>query len=262
MEVGTAMVKPRILIMRVAGTNCDMETGWAFELAGGIPERVHINRIKKGEKKMKDYQVLVIPGGFSYGDDISAGKVLANEIRHNIGGDVNLFIGAGKPVIGICNGFQVLVKSGILPYAGKQSVTLGWNDSARFEDRWVYLKIEDSASPFFRGMPPVIKLPVAHAEGKLMAESGAVLKKMEEDKLVLFRYCAPDGSLKGYPHNPSGSAGGIAGIASESGLVVGMMPHPERAVLRCLHPDRHRDEGGDDYGDGFKFFKNVVEYVK
>lgn len=261
MEVGTAMVKPKVLVMRVAGTNCDMETEWAFKLAGGLPERVHINRIKKGGKKMKDYQVLVIPGGFSYGDDISAGKVLANEIRHNINDDINLFIEEGKPVIGICNGFQVLVKAGILPYAGRQSVTLGWNDSARFEDRWVYLKIEKTASPFFKGFPPVIKLPVAHAEGRLLAENGSVLKKIEDDKLVLFRYCAPDGSLKGYPYNPNGSAGNIAGLTSPDGLVVGMMPHPERALLRYCHPDWHSDEDGDAFGYGFSFFKNVVDYV-
>ncbi len=263
MEVRFEMVKPRILVMRVAGTNCDRETEWAFRLAGGLPQRVHINRIKRGEVKMRDYQVLVIPGGFSYGDDISAGKVFANEIRHNIGNDINLFIEEGKPVIGICNGFQVLVKAGILPYPGRQSVTLGWNGSARFEDRWVHLKIEESVSPFFRGFPPVIKLPVAHAEGNLITENEDVLKKIENDRLVIFRYCAPDGTLKGYPYNPNGSTANIAGLASASGLVVGMMPHPERALFRCFYPDWHRDEkNGDVFGYGYMFFKNVVNFFR
>ncbi len=263
MEVRAAMVKPRILVMRVAGTNCDMETEWAFSLAGGLPQRIHINRIKKGEVKMKDYQVLVIPGGFSYGDDISAGKVFANEIRYNLSDDINLFVEEGKPVIGICNGFQVLVKAGILPYPGRQSVTLGWNDSARFEDRWVYLKIEESVSPFLKGLPPVIKLPVAHAEGKMITGNKDVLKKIENDRLIIFRYCAPDGTLKGYPHNPNGSEANIAGLTSASGLVLGMMPHPERAVSRYLYPDWHRDKkNGDGFGYGFRFFKNVVDYVK
>jgi len=255
------MVKPKVIIMRVAGTNCDAETEWAFRLAGGAPERIHINSIKKGEKRIKDYQVLVIPGGFSYGDDISAGKVLANEIRHNMSEEISRFMDDGKPVVGICNGFQVMVKAGILPYAGRQSVTLGWNDSARFEDRWVYLKVEESASPFFRGLPPVIKVPVAHAEGRLMAENDSVLKKIEEDRLVLFRYCAPDGSAEGYPHNPNGSAHNIAGLTSANGLVVGMMPHPERALLRYLYPDWHRGRDGEEFGYGFRFFKNIMEYA-
>jgi phosphoribosylformylglycinamidine synthase subunit PurQ / glutaminase len=262
-EERAEMVKPRILVMRVAGTNCDRETEWAFMLAGGLPERVHINRIKRGEVRMKDYQALVIPGGFSYGDDISAGRVLANEIKYNIGGDIRDFIGEDKPVIGICNGFQVLVKSGILPYEGRQSVTLGWNDSARFEDRWVYLKIEESVSPFLKGMPPVIRLPVAHAEGRLITEDEDVLRKIQDDRLVIFRYCGPDGSIKGYPYNPNGSMGSIAGLTSPNGLVLGMMPHPERAVSRHLFPDWHRDGGNtEETGYGYIFFKNVVNFFK
>lgn len=262
MEVRITMVKPRVLILRVAGTNCDNETEWAFRLAGAEPERVHINRIKRGEKKLSDYQALVIPGGFSYGDDISAGKVLVNEIKHNMGEDIDRFIGAKKPLIGICNGFQVLVKAGLLPWQGKQAVTLGWNDSARFEDRWVYLKTEKNASPFLKGFPPVIKLPVAHAEGKFTVDGDATLKKIEDDRLVFFRYCSPDGGQAEYPHNPNGSTGAIAGLTSASGLIVGMMPHPERALLKCFYPDSGEDEDGEEYGYGCRFFRNIVEYIK
>ncbi|HOL21604.1 MAG TPA: phosphoribosylformylglycinamidine synthase I [bacterium] len=254
------MVKPRVLILRVGGTNCDRETEWAFEIAGALPERVHINRIKEGNKKLNDYQVLVIPGGFSYGDDISAGKVLANEIRHNLKDEIKRFIEDKKPVIGICNGFQVLVKAGILPWNDKQDVSLGWNDSARFEDRWVYLKIEDTKSPFFKGLPPVIKLPVAHAEGKFIPESEDILKRIEVEKLIIFRYCDADGNLKGYPYNPNGSINNIAGISSPDGLIVGMMPHPERAVLRYYYPDWHREENREEEGYGFIFFRNIVKY--
>lgn len=254
------MVRPRVLILRVGGTNCDRETEWAFSLAGAIPERVHINILKKGIKKLNDYQILVIPGGFSYGDDISAGKVLANEIRHNIRDEINRFIEEKKVIIGICNGFQVLVKAGILPWNDKQVVSLGWNDSARFEDRWVYLKIEESVSPFFKGMPPVIKLPVAHAEGKFIPESMDIIQKIENEKLVSFRYCDADGSLKGYPYNPNGSVNNIGGISSPDGLIVGMMPHPERAILRYYEPDWQREEDKEEAGYGAIFFKNVVDY--
>ncbi len=256
------MVKPRVLILRVAGTNCDNETEWAFRLAGAEPERVHINRIKSGEKKISDYQALVIPGGFSYGDDISAGKVLVNEIKHNMGEDIDRFIRDKKPLIGICNGFQVLVKAGLLPWQGKQAVTLGWNDSARFEDRWVYLKVEESASPFLKDFPPVIKLPVAHAEGKFIVDSDATLKKIDDEKLVFFRYCSPDGGPAEYPLNPNGSTGAIAGLTSADGMIAGMMPHPERALLKYFYPGQDEDENAGEYGHGFRFFKNVVEYLK
>jgi len=254
------MVKPRVLILRVGGTNCDMETEWAFHLAGASPERVHINRIKEGSKKLKDYQVLVIPGGFSYGDDISAGKVLANEIRHNLKEEIEIFIEEKKPVIGICNGFQVLAKSGILPWNGRQVVSLGWNDSARFEDRWVYLRIEETASPFFKGMPPIIKLPVAHAEGKFIVSDEEVLQRIEKGKQVVFRYCGPDGSLSGYPYNPNGSVKNIAGISSLDGLIVGMMPHPERALLKYYYPDKYKEKDKEELGYGYIFFKNIVSY--
>ncbi|MCX8082479.1 MAG: phosphoribosylformylglycinamidine synthase I [bacterium] len=255
------MVKPRVLILRVGGTNCDRETEWAFALAGGIPERVHINRLKDGSKKLNNYQILVIPGGFSYGDDISAGKVLANEIRHNLREEIKRFIEDKKPVIGICNGFQVLVKSGIFPWEGRQVVSLGWNDSARFEDRWVYLKIEKTVSPFFKDMPPVIKLPVAHAEGKFIPKNKAVLERIEKGRLVIFRYCDADGNPAEYPFNPNGSINNIAGISSPDGLIVGMMPHPERAILKYYYPDWQNKRTKEEAGYGLIFFRNVVKTI-
>lgn len=252
------MVKPKVLIIRTAGTNCDFETGWAFELAGAIAERVHINLIRQNKKRLKDYQVLVIPGGFSYGDDISAGKVLANEINFNLHDEVMGFAMAGKPMIGICNGFQAMVKAGLLPSLSKQAVTLSWNDSAKFEARWVHLSVEKSASPFFNGLPTVIQLPIAHAEGKFIAESAEVLAKIEKDKLPVLRYCNREGELSGYPSNPNGSANNIAGICDITGMILGMMPHPERCLFEYFYPERTGRENGRSPGFGLKIFQNIV----
>ena len=255
------MKKPKVLIMRAAGTNCDRETEWAFQLAGAAPERVHVNELVRGTRALKEFQILVIPGGFSYGDDIAAGRVLAGELRHKLWDGLREFVARGKPVLGICNGFQVLVKSGLLPFSGRQQVTLGWNDCGRFEDRWVHLNVEDSVSPLMRNLPAVIRLPVAHAEGKFIAADNGVLGRLDRNKQVVFRYIAPSGERKGYPWNPNGSVGNIAGICDESGLVLGMMPHPERCLLRYQYPDWQRMSEKGDAGVGFFIFRNVVEYV-
>ncbi|MCX7916696.1 MAG: phosphoribosylformylglycinamidine synthase I, partial [bacterium] len=217
-------MKPKVLILRVAGTNCDFETEWAFNLAGAFAERVHINQIINGEKKLSEYQILTIPGGFSYGDDIGAGKVLANQIKLKLWEEIEKFIERKKVIIGICNGFQVLVKSGILPFNTEQLVTLEWNDSGRFEDRWVYLKVEKNISPFFEGLPEIIRMPVAHAEGKFLPKNKKVIEKLERNKQVILRYCNKNGELCSYPYNPNGSIGNIAGICSKNGLIIGMMP--------------------------------------
>ncbi len=258
MEVGLKMVKPRILILRTAGTNCDFETEWAFSLAGGLPERVHINAVRRRMKSLKDYQVLVLPGGFSYGDDIAAGRVLANEIRYNLGNEIQQFVSSKKPVIGICNGFQVLAKSGILPDSGRQQVTLSWNDSARFEARWVYLRVEKSRSPFFKGLPPVIRLPVAHAEGKLMVSEDNILQRIEEQGLTVLRYCDSEGNPAGYPFNPNGSVNNIAGLCDEGGMVLGIMPHPERCLFEYFYPGIPGKESRKSEGYGLKIFRNIV----
>lgn len=253
-------MKVKVIILRVAGTNCDFETEWAFTLAGASVERVHINQIIRKEKKISDYQILVIPGGFSYGDDIAAGKVLANQIRMKLWDEIEKFISEKKVILGICNGFQVLVKSGILPFNSEQVVTLEWNDSGRFEDRWVYLKVEENLSPFFKGLPDIIRMPVAHAEGKFLPKDKKVLKEIEKNKQVVLRYCDRNGNLTGYPYNPNGSIGNIAGICSKDGLIIGLMPHPERAILKYYYPDFLKNEEKDDFTPSFKIFKNMVKY--
>ena len=254
-------MKPKVLVLRAAGTNCDGETAHAFELAGGKPELVYIDRLRA--MNLTRYQILVIPGGFTYGDDIAAGKVLANEIENRYRDRFLAFLGGGGLMLGICNGFQVLVKCGILPgnagYFRRPSVSLITNDSKRFEDRWVWLKVWRERSVFTHGIKPVIYLPVAHAEGKFVTKDRKVLKQVE--KQVVFQYVDERGRTARYPDNPNGSVLGIAGICDPTGRVLGLMPHPERHVSRIQHPCRTRQRV-DDEGDGLAIFKNAVNYFK
>lgn len=255
-------MKPRVIILRTAGTNCDYETEYAFKLAGARAERVHINRLIEGSVRLDDYDILAIPGGFSYGDDISAGVLLANELRYKLRDQVERFIEEGKLIIGICNGFQVLVKTGLLPrfegMEGKQLATLHLNDSAKFECRWVYLRLESDRCVFTKGLKPIIYLPVAHAEGKFIAPND-VLDKLEENGQVVFRYVDEEGRIAGYPYNPNGSMRNIAGICDPTGRIFGLMPHPERYVWRYQHPRWTREELPEE-GDGLAIFKNAVRY--
>lgn len=262
--------KPRTIIIRTAGTNCDYETQAAFELAGSTAERVHINRIIDGTVRLEDYQILAVPGGFSYGDDIASGKILANELRNRLGDALQAFATAGKPIIGICNGFQVLVKMGLLPdpAAFRQTATLTFNDSDKFESRWVYLKrhgagekSEAKQSPclWTRNMPEVIALPVAHGEGKFVTADKKALDTLEKNNQVVFRYCDERGKNTAYPLNPNGAVNAIAGITNSVGNVFGLMPHPERYIYRWQHPGRCASEG--EYGWGLNIFKNAVTII-
>ena len=263
------MTKPKTLILRTAGTNCDKETKFAFELAGSVAELVHINEIISGSVKLPDYQILALPGGFSYGDDVAAGKILANELRFKLGEVLNKFIKEGKLIIGICNGFQILVKAGILPGNGdfQQDVSLVINDSGKFEDRWVYLKSQKSKVKtqnkcvWTKGLPEIIYLPVAHGEGKFITKDKAVLVRLKNNCQVVFQYCNREGKLSDYPDNPNGSVDNIAAISDESGRIFGLMPHPERHILGTQHP-RWTREGLKKYGDGLAIFRNGVEYAK
>lgn len=263
----------KVLILRTAGTNCDLETEYGFRLAGTLPERVHINRLLEGSISLGDYAMLVIPGGFSYGDDLSAGKVLANELRFKLREKVYAFAETGRPIIGICNGFQVLVKTGLLPFfrtpqksfkglsATAPSATLTFNDSGKFEDRWVYLCCVGS-SPLLAGLSDkVISLPVAHGEGKFLVKREEDFSRLKEKGQVVFQYASPDGTpAEKYPDNPNGSQWAIAGITNEQGNVLGMMPHPERFLSSHLHPRWTRKEGRN--ADGLNLLKSFVHYVK
>jgi phosphoribosylformylglycinamidine synthase I len=251
------MAKVRTLILRAPGTNCDVETSFALEQAGAVVDSAHVNELVRRDKLLSNYQILVAPGGFTYGDDISAGKILANELRLKLGGDIQDFIERGGLILGICNGFQVLVRAGILPSAEGNHLTLAGNDSNRFECRWVYLKVnQKSPCLFTRGMS-TIALPVAHGEGKLVADA-ETLGSLN----VVVRYADDKGNVKaGYPYNPNGSVDNIAGICDESGRVFGLMPHPERFLRWAQHPHWTR-EAVREHGDGFGIFRNAVEWVK
>lgn len=264
------MKKPKVLILRTAGTNCDLETEQAFRLAGGDTARIHINRLMENKIKLSEYDILAIPGGFSYGDDIASGKVLANELRYKLYEQIKTFSATGKPVIGICNGFQVLVKSGLLP--GFETIdqelqaTLSFNDSAKFEDRWVYLKISNIKSQiskclWTKGIKKIIYLPVAHGEGKFIPKDECVLEQLKKNGQIVLQYVDEKGKLAGYPDNPNGSIENIAGICNPAGNVFGLMPHPERHVTKYNHPQWTRKKLPEE-GDGLAIFRNAVEYVQ
>ena len=254
------MSKVRTLMIRAPGTNCDVETAFAFEQAGAAVTPVHINRLIRGEEHLTDYQILVVPGGFTYGDDISAGKVLANELRLNLGAEIKRFVADGKLILGICNGFQVLVKAGVLPGLpddGSPRLTIGANDSGKFECRWVHLAVDEkSPCVFTRGIEH-LELPVAHGEGKVIADP-EVLPRLN----VTLYYTDENGdSSAGYPCNPNGSDGNIAGLCDPSGRIFGLMPHPERYVRGTQHPQWTR-KGAREHGDGFQIFANAVSWAQ
>lgn len=258
-------MNPRALILTGFGINCDRETAYAFERAGGEAERVHLNDLIDAPERLRDFQMLAVPGGFSFGDDIASGRVLANRMRYRLGDALRAFVDDGKLVIGICNGFQVLVKMGLLPGNGggfTQEVTLTHNDSARFEDRWVWLET-DTATPcvWVRDIDTV-ELPIRHGEGKFMAPP-AVLERMRANGQIALRYAKRRGGpAKGsYPENPNGSDDDIAAVCDASGRVFGLMPHPEAFLDRTNHPRWTRESLPED-GAGLRIFQNAVEYAR
>ncbi len=263
------MIKPKVLILRTAGTNCDMETQYAFEKAGADADRTHINRVMENKALLKNYHIIAIPGGFTYGDDIAAGKIFANELYFSLKCEIDNFIKEGKLIIGICNGFQVLVKAGLLPAferngdaAGlrQTDATLTFNDSGKFEDRWVYLKACSGKTPFVTENDNIY-IPVANGEGKFVTKDAGTLQKLEDSKQIIFKYVDKNGDETGYPWNPSGSMANIAGICDSTGQVFGLMPHPERHVEPTQHPAWTRD-GLQDEGAGSVIFRNAVNYIK
>jgi phosphoribosylformylglycinamidine synthase subunit PurQ / glutaminase len=269
------MNKVNAIVLRAAGTNCDRETCHALKLAGADSvDLVHVNELIRGEKKLGRYHIMAFPGGFSYGDDVSAGKIFAVQLKHKIWDDVKRFDDEGKLIIGICNGFQVLVKLGLLPGVSasgepvyEQTATLGWNNSGRFECRWVYLKPAGKNCLWTAGLPRVIQLPIAHAEGKFMTGGRKLLERLEKNSQVAFRYVDGKGKeIAAYPYNPNGSVGNIAGITNPKGNVFGLMPHPERFISKYQHPAWTRAETAGMFkkeeGAGLRIFRNAVNYAR
>jgi len=267
------MAMPRSLILRAPGTNCDVETAHAFARAGAAPTTLHLNRALDNPRVLDEFQILCIPGGFSYGDDVAAGRIFGNQIQHHLADQLREFRERGKLVLGICNGFQVLMRAGILFSESAASAsaapqaqpappaTLAWNDSGKFEARWVRLKVTSATCVFFRGIDTMY-LPVAHAEGKLVVRDAATLSGLEARGQIVLRYARLDAAqdtAEQYPDNPNGSTAAIAGMCDATGRVCGFMPHPERHIDRTQHPRWTRGEGADE-GDGLRVFRNAVEY--
>lgn len=256
----------RVLILHAPGTSRDRETALACTLAGGRPEIVHLNQLLAGERVLSDYGFLVLPGGFSYGDDLGAGALWALDLLERLGEDLQRFVADGRPVLGIGNGFQALVKAGLLPGAESvpvgarsprpypRAATLAPNRSGRFECRWVYLQPEaDSRCLFTRGLQEALYLPVAHGEGSFVPQDPALVASLRAAGQVALSYVDAEGNLAGYPYNPNGSAGNVAGVCNPAGNVLGLMPHPEGHIFPYQHPRWTRGEAG---GMGLALFEN------
>ena len=261
------MSQPRVLLLRTAGTNCDRELAFAFSLAGAQVEALHINALLKDPAQLHAFQVLGFPGGFSYGDDIASGKILANQLIHHLKQPLRTFVDEGKLVIGICNGFQVLVKSGLLPGPMPQlapedwhPTTLTYNTQGRFEDRWVKLRCVSKKCAWLPADGTLVDFPIAHGEGRFVTRDAAVMAALRANDQVAFEYANPDGTrATEFPALPNGSQEAIAGICDITGRVLGLMPHPERAVQVEHHPLFTRGAGR---ADGRIVFDTALQYLR
>ncbi len=259
-------MRPKALVLHAAGTNRDPDVCTALSLAGADPEIVHLNMLRAGERHWEDYSMLVIPGGFSYADALGAGRLLALDLTSYFADEAGAFVDAGKPVIGICNGFQALVKSGLLPdgmarasEAGR-SATLAHNEKGRFECRWVRLAPVSKTCLWTKSLAEGVFCPVAHGEGRFLVDSDATLDQLRDRDQIAFVYARPDGCPAGgeYPANPNGSVADIAGICNREGTILGLMPHPENNV----HPrSRARSVPGVPVSGGLGLFRSGVAYA-
>lgn len=271
------MTRPRVCVLRAPGTNCDVETAFAFDACSADADRVHLFRLLENPDRLLGYQILCIPGGFSYGDDVGAGVILSQHLRGKLGDAMRRFLSSDRLMLGICNGFQVLLKSGILPGASVEppsdesappSATLTWNENGRYTALWVTLSVNRTDNAFLRGIDR-IEMPIAHAEGRFVVNQDADLNAMRERGQVALTYCVsdtadesaetPDDGVLPYPFNPNGSVANVAGLSDQSGRVLGLMPHPERFLHATQHPEwtRRRLTGE---GEGMRIFRNAVDY--
>ena len=260
----------KVCVLRIEGTNCEDEMYQAFKTVGASPEKVHLKQLigqtsSELRRNIEDYDILAFPGGFSAGDYVRAGAIFAARIRSAIGPQVKKFVEAEKPVLGVCNGFQILVELGLLPaldetMSSEPTAALYRNDSSRFECRPTLLRNDNRGKCIFTSEIPkkkVLMIPSAHAEGKLLSMDPKFVDRLEENDQIVFRYVAPEGEAK-YPWNPNGSPSDIAGICNPAGNVLGMMPHPERVLTRFTHPDWTRGYETEE-GDGLAVFRSVMK---
>jgi phosphoribosylformylglycinamidine synthase len=256
----------RVLLLRTAGTNCDRELDHAFTLVGASVESLHINTLLAKPQRLAEFQILAFPGGFSYGDDIASGKILANQIIHHLKTPLRQFVDGGNLVLGICNGFQVLVKSGFLPGPMPQiaaddwhPTTLTYNSHGRFEDRWVKLRSISRKCAWLPEQPITLDVPIAHGEGRFVTRDPAILEALRANDQIAFEYVNPDGTrATTFPTLPNGSTESIAGICDTTGRVLGLMPHPERVLHAENHPLFTRGQGKP---DGLLIFQTAIQYL-
>ena len=260
-------MRPSVLVLHVPGTNRDHDAAEACARAGGDPEILTIGELLSGARKLDEFRMFLLPGGFSFGDDLGAGQVWALALRHQLKSQVESFIRSGRPVLGICNGFQALMKAGLFPTASegdvvfskKRPATLTHNASGRFECRWVRLEPQASSPCVFtRHLDEVIECPVAHGEGRVAVRDEGALDALVSGGQIALKYVADDGAEVGYPANPNGSVVHIAGLCNPAGNVMGMMPHPEDHIYKTQHPHTHRGYEG---GLGLALFKSGVQYA-
>lgn len=263
----------RVCVLRAPGTNCDLETAFAFESCGAKADRVHVFRLLESPELLRDYQILCVPGGFSYGDDIGAGVIFSRQLRGKLSGALGDFLKADKLALGICNGFQVLLKAGVLPGGGETwppsddeipPATLTWNRNGKYTAVWVKLRVGSQKNVFLRDMDE-LELPIAHAEGRIAVRDPETLAQWREWQQIALTYAPLNGrphdsdEILPFPDNPNGSIANIAGLSDPSGRVLGLMPHPERFLHATQHPQWTR-LGLSGEGAGMQIFRNAVEY--
>ncbi|MEM7476081.1 MAG: phosphoribosylformylglycinamidine synthase I [Planctomycetota bacterium] len=264
------MATPKVLVLRAPGTNCDEETAFAFEQVGAKVASIHVNGLIDDPGLGGDCQILCFPGGFSYGDDIAAGRILAQRLQVHLRDLIEQFREQDRLVLGICNGFQVMMRLGIFfpdsVYADVQEnppATLTLNNQARFEDRWVHLACKDSNSVFLKDIEQMY-LPMAHAEGRFVFSDDSNRQRLQDNQQLALRYCDASGSSSEepleFPINPNGADGNVAGISDPSGRILGLMPHPERHITAIQHPFWTRRTTQPAEGDGLPMFRNAVSY--
>lgn len=259
------MAKPKVLILRAPGTNCDMETAYAFQQVGAQTHSIHVNQLIERPASASGHQILCFPGGFSYGDDIAAGRILAQRLRVHLSDMIEEFRSEDRLVLGICNGFQILMRLGIFFPEGHVSppATLTLNQQARFEDRWVRLVCAEGNSVFLRGIESMY-LPIAHAEGRFVFKDSQSAQELLTSQQLGLRYCGDDCVARNetlpFPDNPNGAEYNVAGISDTSGRVFGLMPHPERHIDFTHHPFWTRRKDQPEHGDGWRLFKNAVDF--
>jgi len=255
---------PRILVLRAAGTNCDLETAFAFRQVGAETAAIHVNEVVRRPAALAGFHGLAIPGGFSHGDDLGAGTVLGTRIRTRLIDGIRRIVDRGGVVLGICNGFQVLAKTGLVPGfddSVERTVTLAANASNRYEDRWVTLEVTTDRCVFLRA-GETYRVPVAHAEGRLLPLDEKVRKRLHADGHVAVRYVGPEGKHPApYPWNPNGAVDDIAGLTDATGRILGLMPHPERHQFPWQDTRFHRDGAGA-MPDGLRMFAHAVEHLR